>query len=113
MTVALRDRAAWAELEEHYAAIRDLHLRDLFAGAGLGDIVATDQHEIMRRADPDFETRAGIWAAVAATRGHQMVADGAISERERAAAEADYRAWLRDSAESHVQYLLAVEGVRT
>jgi len=93
-------------------AIAD-HLRDLFAGVDLGDIVATDQREITRRADPDFETRAGIWAAVAATRGHQMVADGAISERERAAAEADYRAWLRDSAESHVQYLLAVEGVRT
>jgi len=93
-------------------AIAD-HLRDLFAGVGLGDIVATDQHEIMRRADSDFETRAGIWAAVAATRGHQMVADGAISEREREAAEADYRVWLRDSGESHVQYLLAVEGVRT
>jgi len=42
-----------------------------------------------------------------------MVADGAISERERHAAEADYRAWLRDGADSHVQYLLAVEGVRT
>ena len=93
-------------------AIAD-HLRDIFAGVGLGDIVATDQHEVSQRADSDFEIRAGIWAAVAATRGHQMVADGAISERARDAAEADYRAWLRDSAESHVQYLLAVEGVRT
>jgi ubiquinone/menaquinone biosynthesis C-methylase UbiE len=92
-------------------AIAD-HLRDLFARAGLGDIVATDQHEVSQRADPDFEMRAGIWAAVAATRGHQMVADGAISERERHAAETDYRAWLRNGAESHVQYLLAVEGVR-
>ena len=92
-------------------AIAD-HLRDLFAGVGLGDIVASDQHEVSQRADPDFEMRAGIWAAVAATRGRQMVADGAIGERERDAAEADYRAWLRDSAESHVQYLLAVEGVR-
>ena len=92
-------------------AIAD-HLTDLLAGAGLTEITTIAQHEIAQRADPDFETRAGIWAAVAATRGHQMVADGAISEGERRAAEADYRAWLRDAAQSHVQYLLAVEGVR-
>jgi len=92
-------------------AIAD-HLRDLLAGVGLTEIVATDQQEVVHRIDPDFETRAGIWAAVATSRGHQMVADGALSEGERRAAEADYRAWLRDGAESHVQYLLAVEGVR-
>jgi glucose-6-phosphate isomerase len=27
----LRERAAWAALEQHYAEVRDLHLRDLFA----------------------------------------------------------------------------------
>jgi ubiquinone/menaquinone biosynthesis C-methylase UbiE len=91
-------------------AIAD-HLRDLFARAGLDELVTTDQHEVARRGDGDFETRAGIWAAVAAMRGHQMVADGAISEAGRQAAEADYLAWLRAGA-SHVQYLLAVEGVR-
>ena len=32
MTVApLRERPAWAALEQHYAEVRDLHLRDLFA----------------------------------------------------------------------------------
>ncbi|PYM94659.1 MAG: ubiquinone biosynthesis methyltransferase UbiE [Candidatus Rokuibacteriota bacterium] len=92
-------------------AIAD-HLPEIFARVGLSEIVASDQHETTRRADPDFETRAGIWAAVAATRGHQMVADGVISEAERRAAEADYRAWLRDGAQTHVQYLRAVEGVR-
>jgi len=35
-----------------------------------------------------------------------------ISEPERRAAEADYRAWLRDGGQAHVQYLRAVEGVR-
>jgi len=92
-------------------AIAD-HLPEIFARVGLSEIVASDQHETARRADRDFETRAGIWAAVAATRGHQMVADGVISEAERRAAEADYRAWLRDGAQTHVQYLRAVEGVR-
>jgi len=92
-------------------AIAD-RLPDLFSRVGLTEILTTDQHEVVHRRDPDFETRAGIWAAVAASRGHQMVADGAVSEGERHAAETDYRAWLHDRAESHVQYLLTVEGVR-
>ena len=41
-----------------------------------------------------------------------MVVDGAISEPERQAAEADYRVWLGAEATSHTQYLLAVEGAR-
>jgi ubiquinone/menaquinone biosynthesis C-methylase UbiE len=102
---------AWRAAAGMDNAIAD-HLRDHFFRAGLADVTATDQHEITRRGDADFEVRTGIWAAVAATRGHQMVADGAISEPERWAAETDYLAWLREDAESHVQYLLAVEGVR-
>jgi hypothetical protein len=92
-------------------AIAD-HLGDLLASVGLTAITTTDQSEVTRRGDPDFETRARIWATIAATRGHQMVADGAIGEGERRAAEIEYRAWLADSAQSHAQYLLAVEGVR-
>jgi hypothetical protein len=102
---------AWRAAAGMDNAIAD-HFGNLFARAGLGDLVTTDQHEITRHGDADFETRAGIWAAVATTRGHQMVADGAISEPERRAAEADYWAWLRAVGVSHVQYLLAVEGVR-
>jgi SAM-dependent methyltransferase len=101
----------WRESAGMDNAIAD-RLPEMFSRAGLHEIVATDQHETSRHGDPDFEARAGIWAAVAATRGHQMVADGAISETERRAAEADYRAWLRDGARTHVQYLRAVEGVR-
>lgn len=92
-------------------AIAD-RLGELLAGVGLTAITTTDQTEVTRRSDPDFATRAGIWATVAATRGHQMVADGAIGEGERRAAEVEYRAWVGQAAQSHVQYLLAVEGVR-
>ena len=28
---SLRERAAWTALEHHYAEVRDVHLRDLFA----------------------------------------------------------------------------------
>ena len=31
MTLPLRERPAWGALERHFAAVRDLHLRDLFA----------------------------------------------------------------------------------
>src|SRR4030095_12228102 len=53
-------------------AIAD-RLGKLLGAVGLTAITMTDQTEVTRRGDPDFETRAGIWAAVAATRGHQMV----------------------------------------
>jgi hypothetical protein len=100
----------WRQLAGMDNALAD-HLPEMFQRAGLREVVVTDEHETARRGDADFETRAGIWAAVAATRGHQMVGDGAISEAERQAAEADCRAWLRDG-QSHFLYLRAVEGVR-
>jgi SAM-dependent methyltransferase len=92
-------------------AIAD-HLGDLFRLADLTDIAVVPQHETTERGDEDFETRAGIWAEVAATRGHQMVADGVISEPERAAAQSDYRAWLDRDAKTQTMYLLAVDGTR-
>ena len=88
------------------------HLPALFAAAGLADVASTVQDEVSRRGDPDFAVRVGIWAEVAATRGHQMVADGAISEAERARAEAEYREWVSRDARSQRLYLRAVEGSR-
>jgi hypothetical protein len=87
-------------------------LAALFATVGLVDIVETPQHELSRRPDADFATRLGLWAEVAASRGRQMVADGAITEALRAAAEREYRRWVQEEAESQCLYLLAVEGVR-
>jgi ubiquinone/menaquinone biosynthesis C-methylase UbiE len=88
------------------------HLAALCAQVGLVDVIATPQHELSERTDPDFQTRLGLWAEVAATRGHQMVSDGVITEPQRATAEADYRAWLRDDAAAQSLYLIAVEGTR-
>jgi SAM-dependent methyltransferase len=92
-------------------AIAD-HLAALCAQVGLVDIVATPQPEVTQRTDPDFSVRAGLWAEVAATRGRQMVSDGVITEFQRAVAEMEYRAWLRDTARSQCLYLIAVEGTR-
>jgi hypothetical protein len=92
-------------------AIAD-RLPGLMQTAGLLDIRVTPQHDVVQRGDAAFEAAAGPWAEVAATRGRQMVADGAISEAARATAEAEYQAWVRTAAQTHTQYLLAVEGIR-
>ena len=88
------------------------HLPALFAAAGLEGVASTVQDEVSRRADHDFEGRVGIWAEVAATRGRQMVADGAITEAERARAEVEYREWGARDARAQTLYLRAVEGRR-
>jgi SAM-dependent methyltransferase len=80
----------------------------LFRATGLVDVAVSAQHEVAERGDPWL----ALWADVAASRGRQMVDDGAITEDARARAEADCRAWARDAAERQVMYLLAVEGVR-
>jgi SAM-dependent methyltransferase len=92
-------------------AIAD-HVAAMFTTTGLMGIVETPQHEVTRRGDPDFEARLGIWADVAASRGHQMVADGMLTDAQRVAAEAEYRGWIRHKAECQILYLIAVEGVR-
>ncbi len=88
------------------------HLVDLYAQSGFEDVVSTPQHEVSTKNDPDFLTRLGLWAEVAASRGHQMVADGILTETQRATAEAEYRAWVHDSAVAQTMYLIAVEGRR-
>ena len=91
-------------------AIAD-HLVSMFRSAGLTDIREKPQHEVATKCDADFAARMSLWAEVAATRGIQMVADGLISEPQRAAAETEYREWARTEAKSQTLYLLAVEGV--
>ena len=88
------------------------HLVDMCARVALVDIVATPEHEITRRTDPDFAVRLELWAEVAATRGRQMVSDGIITESQRATAEAEYRAWVHHSAMSQSLYLMAVSATR-
>jgi SAM-dependent methyltransferase len=87
------------------------HLPALFESAGLTGIRVTSQHERTVRGNADFEQRAGIWANVAANRGPQMVADGFLTEVDRAAAETDYRAWVERDAQSMLLHLEAVEGI--
>jgi SAM-dependent methyltransferase len=89
------------------------HLPDRFRAAELRDVTATPQPEVTQRGDPDFLTRANIWAATAAFHGVRMVEDGVVTEAERAAAEADHREWAATRAEIQILHLTAVEGLRS
>ncbi len=88
------------------------HLSDMFSKADLIDVTETPQHEITNRGDSDFAVRIGIWADVAASRGHQIVKDGFLDEEQRATADSDYRSWIHDGAQSQSMHLIAVEGIR-
>ncbi|MFC4403765.1 methyltransferase domain-containing protein [Gracilibacillus xinjiangensis] len=90
-------------------AIAD-HLAEMFSAIGLTDIEISVQHETVSKKDPDFQPKINIWAEVAESRGHQLVADGYLREEERARAVKEYREWIITSAESMQMYLLAVSG---
>lgn len=87
------------------------HLEGMFQDLGLGDVGVTSQDELTRRDDPDFSVRIALWEQVIDTRGHQIVADGLLSETDRARAGSDFAAWANEEAESQTLSLAAVEGV--
>ena len=88
------------------------HLPAMFRSAGLIDIEASDEAEIAERDDEDFATRVALWPDVIATRGHQLVGDGVLSEAERSRAESEFRRWIEDDAERQLLSLSAVTGTR-
>ena len=67
--------------------------------------------EILRPGMAVLAERILLWAKVAESRGVQMVADGYLTEGERALAEQQFRLWATDSALRQELYLLCVEGI--
>jgi len=88
-------------------------LAHMFREIGIQDIIVTSQHEVSNRTDFNFETKIGIWADTASSRGIQMKRDGYITEIEYMTAEKEYREWVTKEAQSLTMYMLAVEGIRT
>jgi SAM-dependent methyltransferase len=87
------------------------HLEGMLGELGLSDVRCTPQPEHTRRGEADFDVRIALWGQVIATRGHQVVADGFLSETRRAAAEADFAEWASAVAQSQTMWLTAAEGV--
>jgi SAM-dependent methyltransferase len=89
------------------------HLPELFAAAGLVDVDVSPQHEVIESDDPEFAESGALWSQVAATRGHQLVADGALSEQARAEAERAFADWAAGPApRRQAMHLVAVTGRR-
>jgi ubiquinone/menaquinone biosynthesis C-methylase UbiE len=84
---------AWREQAGMDNGIAD-RLPEMFRACGLADVTDSDESESTDPSDPAYLTHAALWCDVVATRGHQMVADGALTEAERIAAEAEMRGWV-------------------
>jgi ubiquinone/menaquinone biosynthesis C-methylase UbiE len=86
------------------------HLESIMLEVGLKNVLVTPQLERTVRGDADFDSRMAIKVQILASRGHQLVKDGWLTETERATAQEEGRVWTRDSAQSQTLYLLAIEG---
>lgn len=87
-------------------------LAQLLAQAGLIDVFSQPMPHICRRHPGGDWEHASVWADVAATRGHELVRDGYISDAECLAAEAEYRCWLAEQGVLHVLALVSAHGRR-
>ena len=88
------------------------HLPAMFGQAGLADVSAVDQPEVTTAADPDYQRRIALWPDVIASRGHQVVADGWLTEADRALAEEGIRRWIAESRPAQSLFLRSVTGTR-
>jgi SAM-dependent methyltransferase len=88
------------------------HLPGMFGQAGLSDVTAVDQREVTTARDADYQQRIALWPGVIATRGHQVVADGWLTEADRALAEEDIWRWIAGSSPAQSLFLRSVTGTK-
>jgi len=65
------------------------------AAAGLEDVQSVEHVRTVGAHDADFYRISGMWRLAAESRGRQMVAAGALTDREREAVVADYTDWMQ------------------
>jgi ubiquinone/menaquinone biosynthesis C-methylase UbiE len=82
----------------------------MFDDLGLTDVRCVQQPETTSRGDRDFEHRIGLWGEVIATRGHQLVADGFLTETERTRAAHEFRQWAGSEAQTQSLWLATTQG---
>lgn len=58
------------------------------------------------------QRRIALWPGVIATRGHQVVADGWLTEADRALAEEAIRRWIAESHPTQSLFLRSVTGTK-
>lgn len=87
-------------------------LPGMFHHAGLLGVTAVDQREVTTIRDADYRRRIALWPGVIASRGHQIVADGWLSEADRALAEEDIWRWIEESSPAQSLFLSSVTGTK-
>lgn len=105
---AFQDWRADAGMDNAMAA----HLPDMFERAGLTAIAVVDQPEQTAARDADYQRRIALWPGVISTRGHQVVADGWLTEPERALAEEEIWHWISQSTPTQSLFLRHVAGTK-
>jgi len=103
---AFLDWRADAGLDNALAA----RLPGMFEQAGLTAVTAADQSEVTTDRDPDYQRRIALWPGVISTRGHQVVADGWLTEAERALAEDEIWRWISQARPTQSLFLRSVAG---
>ena len=88
------------------------HLPGMFDQVGLIGVTAVDQREVTTVRDADYQRRIALWPGVIATRGHQVVTDGWLTEADRALAEKDIWRWIEESSPAQSLFLLSVMGTK-
>jgi SAM-dependent methyltransferase len=88
------------------------HLAGMMRAAGLTDVRLSDESEAVSDDDLDFDERIALWPRVIATRGHQLVADGFLTETERVAASEALIEWATHGSVRQTLYLLAATAVK-
>lgn len=83
---------AWREQKGWHSDVMPL-VAALCAGAGLVVVALEEADDVVRRGDRRFPAVSAVWPQVIAKLGPQMVGDGALSEDDRAEAEASAGPW--------------------
>jgi SAM-dependent methyltransferase len=88
------------------------HLPGMFGQAGLTGVTSVDSREVTTVRDADYQRRIALWPGVIAARGPQVVADGWLSEADRALAEEDIWRWIHESSPAQSMFLRSVTGTK-
>jgi SAM-dependent methyltransferase len=86
------------------------HLPDLFAQAGLIDVVSQVQDEVTERGDADFEERTALWTGVIENAGHTIAAAGFCTAEQAAIARECYVPWVRTTLTKQTLVMRTVIG---
>jgi len=86
------------------------NLEKLMNAVNLKQVHTSFELEKTSRGDFDFESRIRLWYDVIQSRGHQLVADGFLSESERALASEEYLEYIKNKSQTQILYLIGAVG---